>query len=203
MASTEPERAFEANVAGVMRTLVDMPCELFIHVSSTSVYGDLSESSRTSESTVIDPSTLTPYGLHKLMSEWLVRTYAKRWLIFRLGNIVGPGLRKNPIYDLLERSTLFVHPRSMMAFIDTRHVARILWELRSEEGAIFNVAGSGTVVLSEVAASLGLRLTPGLAADPLVIERVNIDRLTERVDVPTSMTTVERFCAQWRSGTIR
>ncbi len=201
-AESDPRASFDANVAGVLTALLDLPCDTYVHISSTSVYPDVSDPARCREDAMIDPATLPTYGLFKLIAEWLVRRHARHCVILRVGNVVGPGLRKNPIYDLLTRSRLFIDPRSTLSFIDTSDVAKIVWQLRGEAGQIFNVAGDGAVVIREVAARLGIAL-PADAEGPLIDEHVNIEKLRARLAVPASEDTVLRFCHGVRSGTIQ
>lgn len=201
MARSDPRTSFEANVATVLAAVVDFPCDAFVQISSTSVYPDVGDPARCHEDVVVDPASLSPYGRFKLMGEWIVRGEARRWVILRVDNVVGPGLRKNPIYDLLAGSRLFVDPRSAMSFIATGEVARIAWQLRGEAGQVFNVAGDGTVVIGEVAERLGVTLAPA-EGSPVLDEHVNVDKLRARSDVPSSAETVLRFCSAVRSGTI-
>ncbi len=198
LAESDPLASFRANADTTLASILDFPTALYVLLSSISVYEDLSDPSRNSEDTEIDAQRLPPYGFFKLMAESVVRRHSRRWLILRVGNVVGPGLRKNAVYDLLERRTLFVNPRSTMAFIDTRDVARIAWDLRNVPNEVFNISGRGTVELSALAESLGVALDPALQSLPLEVQRLNIDKLTARLNVPDSAETVARFCSEWR-----
>ena len=90
-----------------------------------------------------------------------------------------------------------------MAFLDTRAFARILWELRTEAGQIFNVSGRGSVRLADVAAGSGIALDHEFDALPVETQRVNIDKLSARMTLPESGETVMSFIREWRSGEVR
>jgi dTDP-4-dehydrorhamnose reductase len=51
------------------------------------------------ESTPIDENGLQPYGRHRRLLESFVQTHFSNHLIVRLPGLVGPGLRKNIIFD--------------------------------------------------------------------------------------------------------
>ena len=56
------------------------------------------------ESTPVDEDGLHPYGLHRRMLERFVEDRFASHLIVRLPGLVGPGLRKNVLYDLLHNN---------------------------------------------------------------------------------------------------
>jgi nucleoside-diphosphate-sugar epimerase len=146
-------------------TLRDFPADLHVHVSSVDVYGDLTSPATTREESPADLAPTSHYGFHKLLAEQIVEHYAGRWLIVRLGGMVGPGLWKNPVYDVLNGCPLRIHPDSQYQFIHTDEVARLVW-LLVEKGAAedaFNICGQGLMSPREIAATAGqgMDLSPG------------------------------------------
>ena len=101
LADRDPLAEFELSVTHRLKSLRRFPADLQLHISSVDVYGDLSSPATTTEATPPDLARVSSYGLHKLLAEQLVRHYSPAWLILRLAGMVGPGLRKNPVYDLL------------------------------------------------------------------------------------------------------
>lgn len=62
---------------------------------------------------------LTPYGLHRLKLEKAVETLFERVLVVRLPGLFGPGLKKNVIFDLVNRNALeAINPRSSYQYYD-------------------------------------------------------------------------------------
>ena len=198
LAERDPTASLRANVRTAMDSLSDFRYGYYLLISSVDVYDDFGDPERSREGTAIDAIKLSPYGLIKYATELAVRAVANKWLIFRLGPLVGPGLRKNPVFDLVSRRTLFLDPESRLSFIDTRDVARIIWDLRGEAGEIFNVSGAGTVRLRDIATSLGLDLAALGKSLPVHMYSVDVTKIGSRIDVPSSERTVYRFLDEWR-----
>lgn len=58
------------------------------------------------EDTLVDENGLQPYGLHRRYLETFVESQFPQHLIVRLPGLVGPGLRKNVIFDFLNDNNL-------------------------------------------------------------------------------------------------
>ncbi len=178
LADENPLAEFHASVTHRLKTLQQFPAELQIHISSVDVYSDLSSRDTTREDSPIDLSLVSHYGLHKLLAEQLVQHYAPHWLILRLAGMVGPGLRKNPVYDILHNQPLRVHPDSQYQYMHTDDVARIGWALAEQQtvSEILNVCGDKLIDMHEIARlagkSLNVSLLPSNAV-PRVVEANN------------------------------
>jgi nucleoside-diphosphate-sugar epimerase len=199
LADEAPQQDFEATVAHRLRTLLDFPAAVHLHVSTIDVYSDLRSPGTTGESTPLVPERASRYGAHKMLAEMLVRHYATRWLIVRLGGMVGPGLKKNPVHDILNRAPLRIHPDSRYQFMATDDVARLSWDLLQGGAAadVFNVCGAGLVSPRDIARWAGreLNLTAGHPAEPRIVE-ANIDKVARQAIVPVTEATVRAFLAE-------
>jgi nucleoside-diphosphate-sugar epimerase len=203
-AEEHPTEEFDASVYQHLRTLHELPATLQVHVSSVDVYADLRSPDTTREDTAIDVGAQSHYGFHKLLAEQVVRHYAKRWLIVRLAGMVGPGLRKNPVYDLLNGAPLRIHPDSQYQFMHTDAVARVVWDLvsRGIERTTINVCGDGLVSPRQIAAWAGVTPDPSLLpadAAPRVVH-ANVEQLRAYGPVPSSAQTVRTFVAEHRAS---
>ncbi|HQU09049.1 MAG TPA: hypothetical protein PLV25_03700, partial [Opitutales bacterium] len=78
-------------------------CDCFVLISTVDVF---KSSLGATEATPIDETGLQPYGLHRRMLEAFVEAHFKKHLIVRLPGLVGPGLRKNVIFDFLNNNNL-------------------------------------------------------------------------------------------------
>lgn len=78
-------------------------CKTFILISTVDVFKEPVE---VNESTLVDESDLHAYGLHRRFLEKFVEQYFSNYLIVRLPGLVGPGLRKNIIFDFLNNNNL-------------------------------------------------------------------------------------------------
>lgn len=93
----------EANVRRLIAVLESVRCEQFILISTVDVFANpvgVDEDSATTD------QDLHAYGRHRLMLERFVAEHFPKRLIVRLAGLVGPGLRKNAVYDLHRRHNL-------------------------------------------------------------------------------------------------
>lgn len=78
-------------------------CKTFILISTVDIFKD---PIGVDESTPVDESDLHAYGLHRRLLEKFVEQHFPNYLIVRLPGLVGPGLRKNVIFDFLNNNNL-------------------------------------------------------------------------------------------------
>lgn len=204
LAEENPLRDFELSVTHRLRTLLDFPAGLQLHISSVDVYSDLTSTATTREDSPVDAARTSRYGFHRLLAEQVLQRYCERWLIVRLAGMVGPGLRKNPVYDLLHQQPLRIHPDSQYQFLHTADVAAILWDLveRGREGEIMNICGEGLISPRQVAQTAGVILNLSLLApeaQPRIVD-VNNGKLRAHTHnhIPSTEDSVGRFIHEWR-----
>lgn len=203
LAKQDPKLEFDLSVRSVVRSLHDFHAGLYVFLSTIDVYPNVSQPSANREDVPIEPRSLTPYGFHKYLAECLVRYYAPKWLIFRMGGFVGPGLWKNSIYDLLKGHPLRVHPNSRYQYLHTRDLARMVLDIagRSRENDIFNIAGEGTISLREVAAFIpSASIAPENSTLPCEHYEVNTDKIKAHAPLPRTVETVRAFVHNVLSG---
>lgn len=202
----DPVKGYELSVTSVMRLLQDFRFKKFVHLSSGAIYPDEGDPAKNAEDTKLDPATMTRYGFHKWLAEQLVRHYAPDHLIVRMGGFVGPGLKKNAIYDLLTGGPFFVHPDSSFQYMDTRDLARLVFELAegiSGGERLFNVSAKGAISIREAAKLAGREIPADAASRPVVRAELNVDKAARLVKLPTTMETVRRFIEQLHKGEVR
>lgn len=196
LAVQDPMLEFDLSVRSVERALHDFRAGLHVHLSTIDVYPDASGAATTLEDAPIDPARLSPYGFHKWLAEQLVVHDAPRWMILRMGGFVGPRLWKNSIHDLLAGVPLRVHPDSEYQYLDTRELARIVFDL-AEAGAAgerINACGDGTVSLREVASWIpGCDVSALPAGLPRERYEASVERLCARRAVPATRQAVRAF----------
>jgi nucleoside-diphosphate-sugar epimerase len=197
LADENPLVEFEASVTHRLKTLLQFPATLHIHISSVDVYSDLTSPKTTGEDAAIDLRRASRYGVHKYLAERLVQHHAQRWLILRLAGMVGPGLRKNPVFDILNGNPLRVHPDSRYQYMNTDDVARIGWALAEKEtaGEIFNLCGSGLISMQEIAEIAGKPMKLSAVARDAVPRIVEADnsKLKRLFELPKTTETLRRF----------
>jgi len=197
LAEENPDEDFSLSVSHRLRTLRDFPAGLQVHISSVDVYGDLSSPQTTAEEPECNLEGASNYGFHKLLAEQLVRHYSSAWMILRLAGMVGPGLRKNPVYDVLHGKPLRIHPDSQYQFMTTGDVARIAWALVEKNvcGKIFNICGNGLISPREVASIAGRELNlDRLAKDarPRIVH-VATSKISQIMAIPDTCECIAGF----------
>jgi len=194
LARQAPLEDFDQSVRSVRASLEDFQYGLYLHLSSCDVYPDCSSPSLTTEDLPLDPAAQSPYGFHKSLAELCVRHAAPNWLIFRCGGFVGPNMKKNAIFDILQGGPLWLDPDSELQFLHTSAAARIALALaeRGVRNEVFNLCGNGVVKLRDVAEAAGkhVTVTPG---SPRVRYDVSIAKLARHIDVPDTRRAVLDF----------
>jgi len=191
---------FEASVASVVRTLRDFSAGLYVLLSSVDVYNVLDDPSQNDEGTIIDPLRLSTYGFHKYLAEAVVRRQAPRWLIVRLGGMVGPGLKKNPVFDVLNGRPLSIHPDSQYQFMSTDAAAGVVWQLieAGHTNRIVNLCGSGLISPKEIGELAGKPPLAGadtLATVPRIVH-INTRLAGRLAALPDTRATIAEFVGQ-------
>jgi hypothetical protein len=102
------------NIEDLIARLKNAQCKNFILISTVDVFKN---PQGINEHSVIDESELQAYGLHRRHLEKFVESYFPSYLIVRLPGLVGPGLKKNVIFDFLNHNNLqAIESRSVFQF---------------------------------------------------------------------------------------
>ncbi|WP_135380530.1 NAD(P)-dependent oxidoreductase [Vibrio tasmaniensis] len=91
------------SIQSLISHLSTINCKKFILISTVDVFKNPNQAT---ESTSVDVIGLHPYGLHRYELEEFVKANFSNHLIIRLPGLVGPGLKKNVIYDFLNNHNL-------------------------------------------------------------------------------------------------
>ncbi len=101
-------------IVSLIDHLRTIKCKTFILISTVDVF---KKPIGVDESTVVEDTELHPYGLHRRQLEQFVEQHFPHQLIVRLPGLVGPGLRKNVIFDFLNNNNLhMIESRGMFQF---------------------------------------------------------------------------------------
>lgn len=91
------------NIDSLIKNIKTVACNTFILISTVDVF---KSPIGVDEHTPVDEEGLHAYGLHRRLLEKFVERHFPNHLIVRLPGLVGPGLRKNVIYDFLNVNNL-------------------------------------------------------------------------------------------------
>ena len=129
---TNPE-AFKREEDLILQTIASFPDLIFVYFSSCSIYDSTKNES--------------PYVLHKLKMEQIIKNNMKRWLILRVSNAVGKGGNPNLLMNYLVRSVhnnevINVHTQATRNLIDADDIKQICLRLLDNhtENHLINIA---------------------------------------------------------------
>jgi len=195
VAEETPLADLEQSVELTSRILRDFQAARHLLLSTVDVYNDLSSPETTRETTPIDAGALGNYGFHKRLSELLVLRHSPHPLVFRLAGMVGPGLKKNPVFDVCNGLPIRIHPDSRYQFLHTARVAEMVWGIQGmlPAGGTINVCGAGLVSPREIAAMAGVGLDASQASGPPRIVDICIGKLAGLAPAPSSADAVAGF----------
>lgn len=167
IANREPE-ADREKIDGLMAHLKTIHCKTFILISTVDVFDD---PVGTNEDAPIDKDGLHPYGLHRRLLEEFVETRFPERLVVRLPGLVGPGLRKNVIFDLLNDNRLdAIDSRGVFQFYP---LVNLWWDIQVARQAGLKLVHltAEPIGVAEVAkAGFGQDFSRTLAAPPAVYD---------------------------------
>ena len=102
IANREPEADLQ-KIDGLIARLKTIRCKAFILISTVDVF---KKPVKVDEDTPAEETGLHAYGLHRHLLEKFVESQFPNHLTVRLPGLVGPGLRKNVIFDFLNDNNL-------------------------------------------------------------------------------------------------
>jgi hypothetical protein len=116
IANREPE-ADRRHIDELIGHLETVRCAVFVLVSTVDVFN---RPIGVDEATPVDESGLNAYGLNRRRLEAFVEGHFAERLVVRLPGLVGPGLRKNVIFDFLNDNNLHgIDSRGLFQFYPT------------------------------------------------------------------------------------
>ncbi|CAG2128547.1 hypothetical protein LMG31506_00496 [Cupriavidus yeoncheonensis] len=113
LANREPH-SDRQKIESLIAHLKTIKCKTFILISTVDVFKN---PVGVDEDTIVDVTGLHAYGTHRRFLEEFVETHFSNYLIVRLPGLVGPGLRKNAIFDFLNENNLhLIDSRAVFQF---------------------------------------------------------------------------------------
>lgn len=201
LADRAPLVEFNQSVRSVAVSLAAFKAGSYVLISTGDIYDDPSGPDTTNEDREPDLGRISRYGLHKSLAERLVMGGHPDWLVVRAGGFVGPGIKKNAVFDILTGAKIWLSPASELQFIHTDHAAEIIMGIVEKGGAgrqIVNFGGQGTVNLGELHAAVGSSGVFDPTA-PTIRFELSLAKLTalSPVAIPHSGDEVGHFAAAW------
>lgn len=151
------------NIDSLITHLKTVTCKTFILISTVDVF---KSPIGVDEETPVDEEGLHAYGLHRRLLEKFVESQFPNHLIVRLPGLVGPGLRKNVIFDFLNDNNLqAIDSRGVFQFYP---MVNLWWDIQTARCA-------------------GLKLVH-LAAEPISVANISEHGFGKPFSQPTANT---------------
>lgn len=184
-----------AQIKSLMQRISLLRIGKLILLSTVDVYEDVSDSVESSK--LCDKSN--PYGFHRQILENHCMEQVENLSILRLGGLVGPGLVKNPVFDLKHLNNLhLLNTQSKMQFLPVDLLVNYCLDiLRNDTKGTLNLTAE-PVFLSDVSKLAGAEIPESQNS-----KKSNYDVASEYltneagtpyfVDRDTSMSAINRY----------
>ena len=193
-ANSHPVEDFIASTESVYKSVFDFTYDVYVYISSSDVYNNHTRPRYTTEDTPIKPDALSAYGLHKYLSEIIIRKHVKKYLILRSAMILGKNLKKGPLYDVTHNIPLYVTKDSMIQMITTKEIAHIICTLidTNVTREVLNMGGSGSFLFRELDQYISGLCAYRTDAEKQLYE-MNVEKLKKIYPVKTSQEYLLQF----------
>jgi nucleoside-diphosphate-sugar epimerase len=104
-------------------------------------------------STISVENSDTPYAINKKAAETILNF--KNSLVIRLGTLYGIGLKKGPLFDLLNGNKVYMDKKSQFDFIDVDYCAKLIVDNMDKNG-ICTLGAKDTTTLEEIEEKFGI-----------------------------------------------
>jgi nucleoside-diphosphate-sugar epimerase len=195
LSNERPVEDFRFSLEALLSSFFDFSFRGYIYLSSIDIYADHEDPAANREDSIIDIGRISHYGFHKYLGEKLVTHYLPSWLIIRLGGVLGPGLKKNPIYDLIHDIPLRVDEESEYQYLLTDYLAELVFGLieRKKWCEVFNICGEGMVPLKEIRSWLDKPLRYYDNNPPRERYEVSNEKISRLFPIPDSREVAKKY----------
>src|SRR5260221_13263402 len=191
---------FQLSTVSVYKSLFDFYYKTYIYISSSDVYNNHMLPSATKESQLIQSENLCAYGLHKYISECIIRNNTTSYLILRSSMMLGMNMKKGPIYDILQGKPLFVNKQSQIQMITTYEIANILIFFIKHKitNATYNIGGKSVVSFKDIEKLFSLPITFEKDSETQMYN-MNVSKLNSIYQLKTSKEYLQHFIGSLKS----
>jgi hypothetical protein len=157
-----------ATINILIESLRKIKCKTFVLISTVDVFN---VPVNVDENSLVNENGLGPYGLHRRLLEKFVVDHFSNHLIIRLPGLVGPGLRKNVIFDLLNNNNLLaIESRGVFQFYP---MVNLWYDIQIALRASLNLLHLTAEPISVADVSLncfGVEFNLELTGDPIIYD---------------------------------
>jgi dTDP-4-dehydrorhamnose reductase len=163
LANKQP-RQDRDNVHTLISHLDSCVADQFILISTVDVFGN---ACGVDENTRVDSGAASPYGQHRFELEEFVRSRFANSVVIRLPGLCGPGLKKNPLYDLRHDNAIhLLDARSRFQFYPMEHLADDIDQVAGQSVPLVHFAVEPTSLRDVALHGFGVTFEQTLDAQP-------------------------------------
>lgn len=146
LAELNPKWDFECSVNSVYNSIIDFKFDKYIYISSIDVVYD------------------TIYGSNKLTSEFILKSYQCKFgyllKILRCGSIIGEGMKKGIVYDILNNNKLYVTEDSDLYIISVKEICNYINTqiIQDDDSVVEYLVSSKTISVKQIGEILKKKL---------------------------------------------
>jgi nucleoside-diphosphate-sugar epimerase len=200
IANINPLFDFSASVKSVVENLNKIKCNKYVYISTIYTYTNLKNKKSTIESKQIYNDNISPYGLNKRIAELYVKELSSNYLIFRLPFIVGPGLKRNSVYDLTHFKKTFYTYNSQINWIHTDTIAKKVCNLldRNISNQTFNLASKNSISIKKIMDLCKLSKKDIIKTNRTYEKtEINCDKIKKYISLPNSINEANKYISEY------
>lgn len=202
-ANINPGFDFEASVKSVVENLNNIKFNKYIYISTIYTYKNLTNKNATSENNQKNSEVISPYGLNKRIAELYVKKLAPNYLIFRLPFVIGPGLKRNSVYDLTHRKKTFYTFNSKINWIHTDTIAKNAISILKKKikNQTFNLVSRDSITIDKVIKLCNLR-KKDIVSTSRTFEKtiINSNKIGKYINLSNSTDEVKKYISEHKSN---
>jgi len=199
IAEKYPEIDFKETVYNVINSIKNFKCKKYILISSGDVYGSSKIKYSKENYKFNNLNKKNSYSFNKILAERVLIKSKKPYLIFRLGGLIGSQLRKNIVFDIVNKKPLRHTMYSKLQFINTEDVAKIICDIikKGYTNQIFNLSGDDQISIKEITQLYkkycNKRNIKFHKNKSFIDYKLNINKIKKITNIPKTKTTMEYF----------
>ena len=200
-ANNDPTFDFEASVKSVVENLNNIKFNKYIYISTVYTYRNLTNKKDTTEKCQKNSDSISPYGLNKRIAELYVKKLSPTYLIFRLPFIVGPGLKRNSVYDLTHNKKTYYTFNSQINWIHTDTIAKSIITIlkKNIKNQIFNLASRDSITIDKVLELCNLKKKDVISSKRTLEKTyINCNKIKKYVPLSNSVDEVKKYISEYK-----
>ena len=199
-ANKNPFFDFSASVRSVVENLNKIKCNKYVYISTIYTYKNLRNRISTVESKQSYKDKISPYGLNKRIAELYVKKLSHSYLIFRLPFIVGPGLKRNSVYDLTHFKKTYYTFNSQINWIHTDTIAKIVCNLLNKNisNQTFNLASKNSISIKKIMDLCKLKKRDIIKTRRTYEKtQINCNKIKKYISLPNSVDEAKKYISEY------